>query len=49
VLAATGCREDTIEGRWVIESRLRGRAWEVVVEPDFEMQLLVVVTAYALG
>jgi predicted TIM-barrel fold metal-dependent hydrolase len=35
-----------LEGRWVIETRHRGRAWEVIVEPDLERQLLVVVTAY---
>ncbi|PYN72725.1 MAG: hypothetical protein DMD96_34275 [Candidatus Rokuibacteriota bacterium] len=40
-------REDVVDGRWVIETRRhRGRAWEVIVEPDPERQLLVVVTAY---
>ncbi len=39
-------REDVVEGRWVIETRHRGKAWEVIVEPDQERQLLVVVTAY---
>lgn len=39
-------REDVVEGRGVIETRHRGRAWEVIVEPDWERQLLVVVTAY---
>ena len=39
-------RMDVVEGRWVIETRHRGRAWEVIVEPDWERQLLVVVTAY---
>lgn len=43
---ATGYRPDVIEGRWVIETRHRRRAWEVIVEPDRERQLLVVVTAY---
>lgn len=44
--SASGCREDVLEGRWVIETRHRGKAWEIIVEPDFERQLLVVVTAY---
>ncbi len=43
---ASDYREDAVEGRWVIETRHRGRLWEVIVEPDRERQLLVVVTAY---
>jgi hypothetical protein len=43
---ASGHLEDVAEGRWVIETRHCGRAWEVIVEPDRERQLLVVVTAY---
>lgn len=43
---ASSYRVDVVEGRWVIETRHRGRAWEVIVEPDWEGQLLVVVTAY---
>ena len=43
---AFGYREDVVDGRWVIETKHRGKAWEVIVEPDFERQLLVVVTAY---
>lgn len=43
---AAGYREDVVEGRWVIETRHRGKAWEVIVEPDQERRLLVVVTAY---
>jgi hypothetical protein len=39
-------REDVVDGRWVIEARHRRRAWEVIVEPDADRQLLVVVTAY---
>jgi len=43
---ASGYREDVVDGRWVIETRHRGKAWEVIVEPDWARQLLVVVTAY---
>lgn len=39
-------REDVVEARWVIETRHRRQAWEVIVEPDWTRQLLVVVTAY---
>jgi hypothetical protein len=43
---AAGQHEDVVDGRRVIETRHRGKAWEVIVEPDQERQLLVVVTAY---
>jgi hypothetical protein len=43
---ARGYREDVVEGRWVIETTHRRRAWEVIMEPDSERSLLVVVTAY---
>ena len=43
---ASGYHQDVVDGRWVIEAKHRGKAWEVIVEPDFERQLLVVVTAY---
>ncbi len=43
---ASAYREDVVEGRWVIETRHRGKAWEIIVEPDLERRLLVVVTAY---
>lgn len=45
---ASAHRTDVVEGRWAVETRHRGRAWEVLVEPDWERQLLVVVTAYPL-
>ena len=33
-------------GRWVIETRFRRTPWKVIVEPDQETMLLVVVTVY---
>ena len=45
---ATGYHPDFIEGRWIIETRHRHHAWEVVVEPDFLERLLVVISAYPL-
>ena len=41
-------RKDVVEGRWLIETKHRGKAWEVILEPDPESRLLVVVTAYAV-
>jgi hypothetical protein len=46
---AEGYRADLQEGRWVIETRLRGGPWEVIVEPDPSDRLLVAVTAYPSG
>lgn len=43
---AHGHRRDVVEYRWVIETRHRGHEWEVIVEPDEGLSLLVVVTAY---
>jgi hypothetical protein len=43
---ATGYRRDVAPGRWVIEAK-RGRTpWEVIVEPDRSLEILVVITAY---
>jgi hypothetical protein len=41
-------RPDSVEGRWVVETRFRQNPWEVVIEPDFVDELLVVITAYRL-
>jgi len=45
---AFGYREDAVEGRWVIETRHRSKARKVIVEPDPESRVLVVVTAYPI-
>ena len=39
-------RPDHVAGRFAIECRLRGLPWQVIVEPDPEDKLLVVITAY---
>ena len=46
---AGGHRPDIIEGRFVIDIRHSGQAWEVIVEPDEMRQLLVVITAYPVA
>src|SRR5260370_18822818 len=43
---AADYREDVVEGRWVIETRHRRRAWEVIVEPDSERRVVVVGSAF---
>jgi len=46
--AAMDLHKDQEPGRWVVETFHRSRPWEVIVEPDPEASLLVVITAYAL-
>ena len=43
---ASSYRHDIAEGRWVIDTRHQGHPGEVIVEPESEVALLVVVTAY---
>lgn len=35
-----------VEGRFVVETRHQGSDWAVVLEPDFELECVVVVTVY---
>jgi hypothetical protein len=42
-------RPDVVVGRSVAETRLGRKNWGVIVEPDEEEQLLVVITAYPRG
>ena len=46
---ARSYRRDAIEGRWVVATSHRRKPWEVIIEPDVEAQLLVVITAYPVG
>jgi hypothetical protein len=43
---ADGYRPDVVEDRFVIQTRHRGARWEVIVEPDPDDELLLVITAY---
>jgi len=43
---AMNFREDRYEGRWIIDTRFRQRAWEVIVEPLADEMKLEVITAY---
>lgn len=45
---ATGFRPDVVEDRFLIDTRFKGKPWEIVVEPDETDHLLVVVTAYGV-
>jgi hypothetical protein len=46
---ATSLRWDVVPGRWIARTRLRGRFWEVIVEPDDDAHRLVVITAYSVS
>lgn len=43
---ATGLREDDEIGRWIVLTVHESEPWEIVVEPDPDDMLLVVITAY---
>jgi hypothetical protein len=43
---AAGYHPDVIAGRFVVDTTHTGRSWEVIVEPDDDESLLVVITAY---
>ena len=45
---AASYREDVVPGRWVIQTRHRGKAWQAIAEPDRERHLLVIVTGYPI-
>jgi hypothetical protein len=45
---ASDLRKDIAPGRWVIETRHGRTPWEVIVEPDADAHLLIVITAYRL-
>ena len=43
---AESYRSSVVEERWMVSTRHRGAEWAVIVEPDSNAQLLIVVTAY---
>ena len=43
---ARAMRESHVEGRFVVETRHGNQDWEVVVEPDFDLECVAVVTVY---
>lgn len=45
---ASSVDRDIVEGRWMVHTRHRGQWWEVIVEPDYQVKLLVVITAYSM-
>ncbi len=43
---ATDIQAGSVQGRWVAETTHDRASWKVIVEPDFESRILVVVTAF---
>jgi hypothetical protein len=43
---ATGYSDDVAEGRFVVFASVRRRRWNIIVEPDPDDDVLVVVTAF---
>lgn len=44
-----GIRPDITKGRWIVTTLHRNADWEVIVEPDFDEKLQVIITAYPTG
>lgn len=45
---ASGYEPDVVEGRWVIRTKHKRHPWKVIVEPEAERRMLIVVTAYPI-
>ena len=42
----TACRRSRVPGRFVAHATYRGVHWEIVLEPDYDRECIVVVTMY---
>jgi len=46
---ATGHRPNVVDGRFTVSVRHQSQPWVVIVEPDAEARVLVVVTTYEVS
>ncbi len=46
LVRARSLSRDIVPGRWRVITSLKQRRWDVIVEPDSQVERLVVVTAY---
>jgi hypothetical protein len=49
LVSAQSYEKDFEEGRYLVKSKLNGKGWEIIVEPDYEEKMLVIITAYSTG
>jgi Domain of unknown function (DUF4258) len=42
-------QQDMVGGRWVVKTQYHDANWEVIVEPDYEELVQVIITAYSTG
>jgi hypothetical protein len=42
-------KPDIVDGRWIAKTRYQNANWEVIVEPDYDEKVQVIVTAYQTG
>lgn len=47
--SALNCYRARQAGRWIVEARHGRRSWRIILEPDLERELIVVVTAYPVN
>jgi hypothetical protein len=47
--AAYAFRRDVVPGRWLVQTRHRRSRWEIVVEPDVQSQIVLVISAYPVS
>jgi hypothetical protein len=45
--SSSGYEKDSEEGRFLIRSVYKHKYWEIIVEPDYEEKILVIITAYS--
>lgn len=43
---AKGYKPAKRPGRWIIETKFKGKPWNVIVKPDYDAKTLEVVTSY---
>ena len=46
--SAKSYKKDIEEGRFKIKSNFKTNEWEIIVEPDYQEKILVLVTAYSV-
>jgi hypothetical protein len=44
--SALTVRSDIVAGRWIVSAYHRGRRWAMILGPDVEERVLVLITAY---